>query len=56
VYDATGSYEVGFITLICASFAAFSLMVAIYVIDRVAKTEATGKNSTTDDLKSQSSA
>jgi len=37
MYDVTGSYTVGFVTLICVSLVALSLMLAICVIDHLTK-------------------
>ena len=34
MYDLTGSYAVGFITLSCVALIALSLVVAIYIVDR----------------------
>ena len=40
MYDITESYTVGFLILICITFIAFSLMLAIYTIERLRKKKA----------------
>ena len=37
MYDLTGSYAVGFITLSCVALIALSLVLTIYIIDRRTK-------------------
>jgi len=37
LYDVTGSYTVGFLTLACVALTALSLMSAVYIIHRRSK-------------------